>query len=414
MGTRVVVGLSGGVDSSVSALLLRSCAQKLNLDVHGVFMHNWDTEGQMCPTASRDYQDALKTASQLGIPLSTVNLTKEYWTRVFEPMIESLENGETPNPDIGCNRWIKFGAFADLMLNRKPGTEYNQLRARIMEEIEKCALSPDPLPLPKPTSAKWNPTPSITTLIGTADFIVTGHYARIGLDPILSRPVLKRALDRKKDQTYFLSTISHTSLQQTIFPLGNLQKPQVKQIAARNGLDHVSKKRESMGICFIEPGEKFGDFVGGYIDHRPGNFVTMDGEVVGRHDGVARFTVGQGARISGAKGKWFVSGKDVDTGNVTVVPGSTHPALYRDSIQVRDWVWIDAQEPTELSTNKSMKGMLKIRHQSEPVPVKFRSSKCLTTEYSVYFEGPQLGIASGQHAALYSTNDICLGGGKIK
>ncbi|KAJ3068491.1 hypothetical protein HDU98_008352 [Podochytrium sp. JEL0797] len=419
MKTRIVVGMSGGVDSSVSALLLKSLASSLNLDIHGVFMHNWDTEGQMCPTAARDFKDALTTCNKLDIPLSTVDFTKEYWTRVFQPMLNSLAAGDTPNPDIGCNRWIKFGAFANLVL-KKPNSpdaavHHETMRNRIARGVSEKERSRSGLrsEMTAVSNTQSSKTPlSIAHLVGTADFIATGHYARIGWDPIVSKLVLQRAVDLKKDQTYFLSNVSQSVLQQTLFPLGNLRKTAVKGIARDTLLTHVSEKRESMGICFIEPKEKYGNFVGEFMQDTPGRFVTVAGDAKGTHDGLAKFTIGQKARISGETEKWFVASKNVKTGDIVVVPGHNHPLLYKGTINIRNWVWISGAEPPELATKSYMRASLKIRHQSEPFPIRFRKVDSLNAIYLAELDVPEKGVASGQQAVLY-LNDICLGGGQI-
>ncbi|KAI9337576.1 tRNA methyl transferase-domain-containing protein [Obelidium mucronatum] len=343
------------------------------MEIHAVFMHNWDTEGNMCPTASRDYKDALRTANALRIPLSTVNFTREYWSNVFEPMIDSLQNGNTPNPDIGCNQWIKFGAFANLLLNKNNArrSDHERIRNCIMDGINQNSRSLNSLLL-EPISS------------GTIDFIVTGHYARIKNDPTSLKPMLQRPIDLKKDQSYFLSTVSHAALAQTIFPLGNLCKSQVKEIAARNGLNHVSSKRESMGICFIEPNQKFGDFVGAFLEHRPGRFITMDGVVKGQHSGIAKYTVGQRARISGESEK------------------CNHEALFCDrNTKSAIGFGLAGSEPELLGTPSSI--------LNEPVAVSFRKS----SDASVYIADFQnSGSRRSKWTALYC-GDICLGGGQI-
>ncbi|KAJ3123749.1 hypothetical protein HK100_011501, partial [Physocladia obscura] len=328
---RVIVALSGGIDSSVSALLLKSLS--LPLDIRAVFMHNWDEilddgNTRRCPTASRDYHDALQTANSLNIPISTVDFTKEYWTRVFEPMVHSLDAGNTPNPDVGCNRYIKFGALTDLLLKKSCSSEA-ATRNLIMERINDLTKDCETNFLERLKSrianekllVSKNPVP-LSSIIGNADFVVTGHYARIGTD-YNNKPTLMRAFDTKKDQSYFLSNVSRNVLRNAIFPLGSLPKSRVKQIAQDSGLlSHLSKKRESMGICFVEPSKRFGDFMGEYLEDRPGKFVSLDdGVVKGKHTGFFKYTIGQCARISGESEKWFVAAKDSQTSNIFVVPG---------------------------------------------------------------------------------------------
>ncbi|KAJ3224125.1 hypothetical protein HDU81_008729 [Chytriomyces hyalinus] len=414
---RVVLGISGGVDSSVSALLLRAL-KKQPVDLHAVYMHNWDTDGEMCPTSSKDFVDARKTTSALNIPLYTVNFTKEYWTNVFQPMVSALEAGLTPNPDIQCNQWIKFGAFANLFLKPKPSQppsqqSYAEIRMRIEQEIETLAHLQSPLIQECHVPSVHAPVQSISKLVGTADFIATGHYARNHCIVNSETSQLVRALDRKKDQTYFLSTISQAALERTIFPVGNLKKTLVKEIASKHNLEHVSRKRESMGICFINPRVKYGDFVGEYMKLLPGTFVTLDGDVKGVHDGIQKFTVGQRARLSGESQKWFIADKDIQSGNITVVPGSDHPALRRKEIHVQAFTWISGISLLEQSD--SIRGALRVRHKSEPAAgiLKKGPLKEGVAEYIFEFDEPEVAIAGGQHAAFY-IDEVCLGGGTIK
>ncbi|KAI8612712.1 tRNA-specific 2-thiouridylase, partial [Chytriomyces sp. MP71] len=332
-------------------------------DLHAVFMHNWDHDGEMCPTSSQDFKDAQRTASSLQIPLHMVNFTKEYWIQVFEPMVSALEQGLTPNPDVRCNQTIKF--------------------------------------------------------VGTADFVATGHYAQLGFSTTdVSYPPasqLLRALDRKKDQSYFLSTVSGSALNRTLFPLGGLPKRRVKHIAHLNNLPHVAAKRESVGICFVNPDQRYRDFVDEFVAPRSGRFVSLTGEVKGLHDGVSKYTVGQRARIGGQTEKWFVSAKDMETGDVTVVPGSNHPALKQTSISIHNWTWISGTEPSLLFDSSELRASMKVRHQSEPLPGIFKKNlNCAdgSISYRFDFDEAERGVAAGQHAALY-LDEICLGGGTI-
>lgn len=228
--TRVVVGLSGGVDSTVAALLLK----QQGYDVVGVFMKNWDDtdENGVC-TATEDFKDVVKIANQIGIPYYSINFEKEYWNRVFTYFLDEYQHGRTPNPDVICNKEIKFKAFLDYALD-----------------------------------------------LG-ADYIATGHYARIKRDPDGTAHML-RGVDENKDQTYFLSQLSQQQLAKVMFPLGDMKKPQVREIAAKYGLA-TAKKKDSMGICFI--GEKnFKQFLSHYLPAQPGKMMTVDGEVKGTQD----------------------------------------------------------------------------------------------------------------------------------
>ncbi|KAJ2998075.1 hypothetical protein HDV02_004900 [Globomyces sp. JEL0801] len=239
--------MSGGVDSSVSALLLK----KMGYDVLGVYMRNWDNrdENGVCPS-EQDWMDVKQTCDKLKIPCEQVDLSKEYWTMVFDPFLDLLASGATPNPDVGCNQFIKFGAF-----------------------LEKCKD------------------------LYQINQIAFGHYAQKQTKLESLDCQLLKAIDQTKDQTYYLSQISQQSLQKTIFPIGHLLKSQVKEIARLNGLEKISSKRESMGICFIGK-RPFGSFVSEYIQQTPGHIVTLEGEIVGTHQGLSSFTIGQNARIS--------------------------------------------------------------------------------------------------------------------
>ena len=258
---RVVVGMSGGVDSSVSAYLLK----QQGYDVVGVFMKNWDDKNDsgVC-TVTEDYQDVAKVASQIGIPYYSVNFEKEYWDRVFTYFLDEYKNGRTPNPDIMCNKEVKFKAFLDY------------------------AMSID------------------------ADYIAMGHYAQLRRDED-GRVHLLRGADDNKDQTYFLSQLSQEQLQKVMFPIGHLQKSEVRRIAEEAGLA-TAKKKDSTGICFI--GERnFSKFLGEFLPAQPGEMVTLDGEVKGNHFGLMNYTIGQRKGLGiGGDGKsnepWFVE-KDI-------------------------------------------------------------------------------------------------------
>ena len=261
--TRVVVGMSGGVDSSVTALLLK----EQGYDVIGVFMKNWDDTDEfgVC-TATEDYKDVAAVADQVGIPYYSVNFEKEYWDRVFEYFLAEYRAGRTPNPDVMCNKEIKFKAFLDYAMT-----------------------------------------------LG-ADYVATGHYAQVSRDEDGTVHMLRGA-DNNKDQTYFLSQLSQEQLQKVMFPLGHLEKPEVRKIAERAGLA-TAKKKDSTGICFI--GEKnFKQFLSQYLPAQKGRMMTVDGRDMGEHAGLMYYTIGQrgGLGIGGQQGgdnaPWFVVGKDL-------------------------------------------------------------------------------------------------------
>ncbi|XP_008109817.2 mitochondrial tRNA-specific 2-thiouridylase 1 isoform X2 [Anolis carolinensis] len=336
---RVVCALSGGVDSAVAAVLLR----RRGYDVTGVFMKNWDIadEKGVC-SADKDCDDAYRVCEILNIPFHQVSYVKEYWNDVFSYLLNEYELGRTPNPDIICNKYIKFNYLFHYAVDK----------------------------------------------LG-ADAIATGHYARTSLgdnevfqQKYIQRPKglfrnrfeirntvkLLQAADQFKDQTFFLSQISQEALRRTIFPLGDLTKDFVKKIAAEHHLHHVLQRKESMGICFI--GERnFEKFILEYLEPRPGNFVSIeDDKVIGSHKGWFLYTLGQRARISGLKDAWFVVDKNTASGDVFVAPSTDHPALYRSLLRTNRVHWIAEEPPAELIRDKMMECNFRFQHQMALVP----------------------------------------------
>ncbi|MDT2612943.1 tRNA 2-thiouridine(34) synthase MnmA [Enterococcus dongliensis] len=354
--TRVVVGMSGGVDSSVTALLLK----EQGYDVVGIFMKNWDDtdENGVC-TATEDYKDVAKVAAQIGIPYYSVNFEKEYWDRVFEYFLAEYRAGRTPNPDVMCNKEIKFKAFLDYAME-----------------------------------------------LG-ADYVATGHYAQVEKDENGVVHML-RGVDNNKDQTYFLSQLSQEQLAKTLFPLGGMQKPEVRAIAERAGLA-TAKKKDSTGVCFI--GEKnFKQFLSNYLPAKKGKMVTLEGEEKGTHDGLMYYTIGQRQGLGiGGGGKtndpWFVVGKDLTTNTLYVGQGFHHEALYATSL--------DASE-IHFTTNedrlKEFKCTAKFRYRQQDVPVTVRLLEGDRAE--VIFDDPVRAITPGQAVVFYDGME-CLGGGLI-
>ncbi|WP_146622011.1 tRNA 2-thiouridine(34) synthase MnmA [Enterococcus florum] len=354
--TRVVVGMSGGVDSSVTALLLK----EQGYDVIGIFMKNWDDtdENGVC-TATEDYKDVAKVAAQIGIPYYSVNFEKEYWDRVFEYFLAEYRAGRTPNPDVMCNKEIKFNAFLDYAMS-----------------------------------------------LG-ADYVATGHYAQVKTDENGVVHML-RGVDNNKDQTYFLSQLSQEQLAKTMFPLGGMEKSEVRAIAERAGLA-TAKKKDSTGVCFI--GEKnFKEFLSNYLPAKKGNMVTLDGEVKGQHDGLMYYTIGQRQGLGiGGGGKtqepWFVIGKDLSTNTLYVGQGFHHDALYATSL--------DASE-IHFTTNdlkeQEFRCTAKFRYRQQDVPVTVRLLDNDRAE--VMFDAPVRAITPGQAVVFYDGME-CLGGGLI-
>ncbi|AXY25417.1 tRNA 2-thiouridine(34) synthase MnmA [Suicoccus acidiformans] len=356
-GKRVVLGMSGGVDSSVAALLLK----EQGYDVIGLFMKNWDDtdETGFC-TATEDYEDVAKVAEQLDIPYYSVNFEKEYWDRVFEYFLKEYRNGRTPNPDVMCNKEIKFKAFLDYAMD-----------------------------------------------LG-ADYIAMGHYARVRRDADGTVHLL-RGVDDNKDQTYFLSQLSQAQLQKALFPLGHLEKAEVRRIAEEAGLA-TAKKKDSTGICFI--GERdFNEFLSKYLPNQPGEMRTLDGEVKGEHMGLMHYTIGQrhGLGIGGggqSNDPWFVIGKDLTSQTLYVGQGYEHPNLYSDYLDASE---IQFTNPLGMPQKFSCTAKFRYRQQDVPVDVQLDETG---TKARVTFSEPMRAITPGQAVVFYDGEE-CLGGGII-
>jgi len=352
--TRVVVGMSGGVDSSVTALLLK----RQGYDVIGIFMKNWDDTDEFgrC-TAEEDAEDVRRVCAQIDIPFYTVNFEKQYSEKVFQYFLDEYKKGRTPNPDVMCNREIKFGEFLQKAL----------------------ALG--------------------------ADYLATGHYARV--ERRNGEYVLLRGADPKKDQTYFLNMLNQEQLSKAMFPIGHLTKAEVRKIAAEAGLATASKK-DSTGICFI--GERnFKEFLSQYLPAKPGEIRTYDGELKGRHDGLMYYTLGQrqglGIGGSGNGQPWFVAGKDLERNILYVVQGESDPRLYSSKLLATDLNWISPKLP-----ESPLKCTAKFRYRQpdQGVTVHFLGGgKC-----EVVFDQPQKAVTPGQAVVFYD-GETCLGGAII-
>ncbi|MEH7482612.1 tRNA 2-thiouridine(34) synthase MnmA [Neobacillus drentensis] len=350
--TRVVVGMSGGVDSSVAALLLK----QQGYDVIGIFMKNWDdTDDTGFCTATEDYEDVIRVCNQIGIPYYAVNFEKQYWDKVFTYFLEEYKAGRTPNPDVMCNKEIKFKAF--------------------LEHAMKLG----------------------------ADYLATGHYAQVEYRD--GEYKMLRGLDENKDQTYFLNQLTQAQLSKVMFPIGNLEKPKVREIAKEANLATATKK-DSTGICFI--GERnFKDFLGQYLPAQPGNMETFDGEVKGKHEGLMYHTIGQrhGLGIGGAGEPWFAIGKDLERNVLYVGQGFHHEKLYSDSITAVGVSWVsDREKPAEFTCTA------KFRYRQEDHKVTVRLLEDAQVE--VVFDEPIRAITPGQAVVFYN-GDECLGGGTI-
>jgi len=356
--TRVIVGLSGGVDSSVAAWMLKA----QGFDVVGLFMKNWedDDTDEYC-TSREDLVDAASVADVIGVELEAVNFAAEYRERVFAQFLREYDAGRTPNPDVLCNSEIKFRAFLG--------------HARTLG----------------------------------ADYIATGHYARVRRDG--SRVQLRKAADAAKDQSYFLHRLTQEQLAPVLFPLGETTKREVRAIARREGIPTWAKK-DSTGICFI--GERpFRDFLEKYLPRTPGPIETPDGTQVGRHDGLAYYTLGQrqGLRIGGTKAgedlPWFVAGKDAARNALIAVQGHDHPALYRRTVEAQELHWIAGALP-EPSTLDRVGAKTRYRMPDAMCRVELlEDDSCSAT-----FDAPQWAPTPGQYLVLYD-GDVCLGGGVI-
>ena len=336
--------------------------QRQGWQVRGLFMKNWeeDDTANYC-AAAQDLAMAQAVASHLGIELLTVNFATEYWERVFEKFLIEYRTGRTPNPDILCNSEIKFDAFLNYALG-----------------------------------------------LG-AEAIATGHYAQI---KSLANTTIQLclAIDDLKDQTYFLHRLNQDQLRLVNFPLSHLTKQQVRQIAIQANLPNAARK-DSTGICFI--GERsFQTFLAGYLSSKPGIIVTIDGEIIGEHQGLIHYTIGQrkGIKLGGVKGQpesaWYVVKKDIEKNILYVVPGHNHPALWNTSLDADNWHWISDQTPDTQSIYQA-----RIRHRQ---PLQDCYIEPINSQvYRINFLNPQWAIAPGQAAVLYQ-NNVCLGGGFIQ
>lgn len=353
--TTVVVGMSGGVDSSVSALLLKQQGYR----VIGLFMKNWEEKNEegVCLSA-QDYEDVARVCEKIDIPYYAVEFVQEYWDEVFTRFLAEYQAGYTPNPDILCNREIKFKSFLQKAMDMG------------------------------------------------ADFLATGHYCqRKGQGPQGSQ--LLKGADSGKDQSYFLYTLTSPILDRVLFPIGHLPKWEVREIAHQAGLA-THAKRDSTGICFI--GERnFRPFLKNYIAAQRGEIQTLDGEVVGQHEGTAYYTLGQrkGLGLGGEGEPWFIVKKDAQKNIIYVARGERHPSLYADELTANELSWVSQHPPSPLP----FRCRAKVRYRQ-------LDQDCTITqiegdELRVRFDTPQRAIAPGQSVVFYE-GDVCLGGGVIR
>lgn len=345
---RVIVGMSGGVDSSVSALLLK----EQGYDVIGLFMKNWeenDADG-VCQSV-KDYEDVMRVCDKIGIPYYSVNFVQEYRDHVFASFVEDLKAGHTPNPDILCNREIKFNVFM------KKAFELG------------------------------------------GDYLATGHYCRTQDGRLL------KGVDPNKDQSYFLYTITSGKLEKVLFPIGDLPKTEVREIARKANLP-TSEKKDSTGICFIGKRD-FKPFISRYISYRKGPMISAEGKKVGTHDGVAFYTIGQrkGLGIGGEGDAWFVYAKDVERNILRVAQGENHPALFNDRLKATELSWVKGDIPLLPYRCKA-----KIRYRQVEQPCTLVKIENGTLD--VIFDQPQRAVTPRQSIVFYE-GDVCIGGGII-
>ncbi|HJU71986.1 MAG TPA: tRNA 2-thiouridine(34) synthase MnmA [Paucimonas sp.] len=359
---KVVIGMSGGVDSSVSAWLLK----EQGYDVIGLFMKNWedDDDAEYC-SSRQDWIDAASVADVIGVDIEAVNFAAEYKDRVFAEFLREYQAGRTPNPDVLCNAEIKFKSFLDHALT-----------------------------------------------LG-ADLIATGHYARVRQNG--GQFELLKALDASKDQSYFLHRLNQAQLSKTLFPLGEINKTEVRRIAEQLQLPNARKK-DSTGICFI--GERpFREFLNRYLSYQPGPMKTPDGQTVGAHVGLSFYTLGQrkGIGLGGLKSHqtpagdsepWYVARKDIDSNTLHVVQGHDHPWLLSSSLQASQASWIAGRAPEGLHRLSA-----KTRYRQADVACDFQAAR--EAGFSLAFPEPQWAVTPGQSAVLYQ-GEVCLGGGIIE
>lgn len=354
---KIIVGLSGGVDSAVAGYLLK----QQGYDVEAMFMKNWEEDDtEVYCSAAQDLADAQQVCDQLDIPLHSVNFASEYWDRVFAYFLDEYKAGRTPNPDIMCNREIKFRAFLDYALS-----------------------------------------------LG-AHRIATGHYVQSATVDQQTR--LLRGLDQNKDQSYFLYALDAAQLVQALFPVGHLQKAEVRKIAEQQGFK-VFNKKDSTGICFI--GErKFKDFLEQFIPAQPGHIKDLQGRVIGEHSGLMFYTIGQrqGLGIGGLPGAseqpWFVVTKDLDNNDLIVAQGHDHPALFHSHCRIHQLHWIN---PADI--NLPFKCTAKVRYRQPDQPCTIESIE--NDQATVVFNSPQRAVTPGQALVFYD-QQTCLGGGTIE
>lgn len=358
-GDEIVIAMSSGVDSSVAAAMYASKYR----NVRGIYMANWS---QTAKCTESDWNDVQKVCHQLKIPCERVNFEKEYWNDVFQPMLSMYERGLTPNPDTGCNKYVKFGKMIEHLTSTLP-------------------------------NKKW--------------WLVTGHYARIMYHTPSREYRLLRGYSQQKDQSYYLSSIPQSVLSRVLMPIGHYVKPQVRQLAKEYNL-HIASKPDSQGLCFVsQEHTKFRDFLNEYLPPNPGNIITEDGKVWGKHQGLWHATIGQKSSISMPQGDpkyhgtWFVSEKLPETNELVIVKGGNNPKLFHSGVNVTDWQWLNG-EPENYDNLQ-----LQYRSLQDPLPVV--SVKPVPSGLDIELRDKTRAMAQGQNVVLYSGNQV-LGSGVIE
>ncbi|ODV85175.1 hypothetical protein CANARDRAFT_7824 [[Candida] arabinofermentans NRRL YB-2248] len=372
---QIIISMSSGVDSSVTALMY----SKLYPNVKGIFMANWSPDsigGAKKCTVEKDWEEVQATCQQLGIPCERVNFEKEYWSSVFEPMLEMYKKGLTPNPDVGCNKYVKFGKMIE----------------HLSEELK-----------------------------GQGDWwLATGHYAKVMKHQPTGEHHLLRSDFMPKDQSYYLSQVPENVLSRILMPMGHYTKPQIREIAKKNNL-LTKDKPDSQGLCFVSQIGKFKDFLGEFLEANPGNIVTEDGKIWGQHTGLWHGTIGQKSGISMPqgdpkyKGVWFISGKNRHRNELVISKKSDYNAFHKDTVYVTDWSWVNKS----LDFNDSLctrvnELTIQFRSLQEPVSLKKLTVDVDGEGEVIEFELSEktFGIAPGQFLVLYH-RDRVLGCGVI-
>lgn len=353
----IVIAMSSGVDSSVAAGIYASKYP----NVRGIYMANWS---QTAKCTEADWNDVQKVCKQLKIPCERVNFEREYWNDVFQPMIRSYEDGKTPNPDTGCNKYVKFGKMIDHLTTSLP-------------------------------DKKW--------------WLVTGHYSRVMKHRSKNEFHLLRGFSQMKDQSYYLSSIPKAVLSRILMPIGHYLKSSTRDLAKTYNL-HIASKPDSQGLCFVsQEHTKFRDFLNEYIPPNPGNIVTEDGKVWGRHQGIWHATIGQKSAISMPQGDpkyqgvWFVSEKRPETNELVIVQHRDNPKLYHHKLKVDNWQWL--QKPSNFDN-------IQLQYKSLQEPVDVTNIEESSSSLNITMSKKSRAMAPGQNVVLYSGNQV-LGSGVI-